>query len=52
MTERTLSRRSFLAGSAAVAAVAAGSGSVSFSNWERAQADEWPDEKPGHSLCS
>ena len=52
MTERTLSRRSFLAGSAAVAAVAAGSGYVSFSNWERAQADEWPEEKPVHSLCN
>lgn len=52
MTERTLSRRSFLAGSAAVAAVAAGSGYVSFSNWERAQADERPEEKPVHSLCN
>ena len=52
MTERTLSRRSFLAGSAAVAAVAAGSGYLSFSAWERAQADEWPEEKPVHSLCN
>ncbi len=40
MSENAITRRSFLAGSAGVAAVAAGAGFVSFKSWERASADE------------
>lgn len=39
MTENNLTRRSFLAGSAGVAAAAAGAGFLNFGAWERAEAD-------------
>lgn len=55
MSENAITRRSFLAGSAGVAALAAGAGFMSFDAWEQAHADDTVDEgetKTVHSLCN
>ena len=52
MTETTITRRSFLAASAGVAAVAATSGFVGFSAWEAEQAHAAGEKKAVHSLCN
>ena len=55
MSENAITRRSFLAGSAGVAALAATSGYLSFSAWEQAHADDEAksrDTKTVHSLCN
>ena len=41
MSENAITRRSFLAGSAGVAAVVAGAGFLSFGSWEQAMAAGW-----------
>ena len=47
MSENAITRRSFLAGSAGVAAVAAGAGFLSFNAWEQADArGKTKDGKP------
>ncbi len=53
MTEHAISRRSFLARSAGVGAVAAGAGFLGFSAWDQARAEE-PAAQPKtvHSLCN
>ena len=43
MSENAITRRSFLAGSAGVAAVAAGAGFMSFGAWEQADASGTKD---------
>lgn len=55
MSEHALTRRSFLAGSAGVAAVAAAGGFMGFGAWQQAVAQE--EESPGrtevvHTLCN
>lgn len=52
MTENSITRRSFLARSAGVAAVAAGSGFLGFSAWEAEQAHAAGEKKAVHSLCN
>lgn len=53
MLDTSLTRRSFIAGSAGVAAVAAGGGFASFSAWEKAHAAEGAEEeKAGYSYCN
>ena len=52
MTEISITRRSFLARSAGVAAVAAGSGFLGFSAWEAEQAHAAGEKKAVHSLCN
>ena len=53
MSENAITRRSFLAGSAGVAAVAAGAGFMSFGSWEQAHAAGWRREvSTAHSLCN
>ncbi len=55
MSENALTRRGFLAGSAAVAAAAAGAGYVGFDSWKQAvAADEQSggETKTVHSLCN
>lgn len=52
MTENSITRRSFLAASAGVAAVAAGSGILGFSAWEAEQAHAAGEKKAVHSLCN
>ena len=54
MSENAITRRSFLAGSAGVAAVAAGAGFLSFNAWEQAAAGETKDidAQTAHSLCN
>ena len=53
MSENAITRRSFLAGSAGVAAVAAGAGFLSFGSWEQAHAAGWAREtSTAHSLCN
>lgn len=55
MSENAITRRSFLAGSAGVAALTAASGYVSFSAWEQAHADDAApvgETKTVHTLCN
>lgn len=53
MSENAITRRSFLAGSAGVAAVVAGAGFLSFGSWEQAMAAGWAREtSTAHSLCN
>ena len=54
MSENAITRRSFLAGSAGVAAVAAGAGFLSFNAWEQAAASGTKDidAQTAHSLCN
>ena len=55
MSENAITRRSFLAGSAGVATLAATSGFMSFNAWERAHADEEAgggETKTVHTLCN
>ena len=53
MSENAITRRSFLAGSAGVAAVVAGTGFLSFGSWEQAQAAGWARAtSTAHSLCN
>ena len=52
MTDYSITRRSFLAASAGVAAVAAGSGFLGFSAWEAEQAHAAGEKKAVHSLCN
>lgn len=54
MSENAITRRSFLAGSAGVAAVAAGAGFLSFNAWEQADARGTSDidHHTAHSLCN
>ena len=54
MSENAITRRSFLAGSAGVAAVAAGAGFLSFNAWEQADARGTSDidHYTAHSLCN
>ncbi len=55
MSENAITRRSFLAGSAGVAALAATTGYVSFGAWEQAHADSTAgsgETKTVHSLCN
>ena len=53
MSENAITRRSFLAGSAGVAAVAAGAGFMSFGAWEQADASRTKDvESTAYSLCN
>ncbi len=55
MSENAITRRSFLAGSAGVATLAAASGFMSFNAWERAHADEEAgggETKTVHTLCN
>ncbi len=52
MTEKTITRRSFLAASAGAAAVAAAGGYVGFASWEHGYAASDVQEKPVHSLCN
>lgn len=54
MSEHAISRRSFLAGSAGVAAALAGSQFLSFGSWQQAQAEEAQGgpTTTAHSLCN
>ena len=53
MSENAITRRSFLVGSAGVAAVVAGTGFLSFGSWEQAQAAGWARAtSTAHSLCN
>ena len=54
MSENAITRRSFLAGSAGVAAVAAGAGFMSFGAWEQADASGTKDVEShtAYSLCN
>ena len=54
MSENNVTRRSFLAGSAGVAAVAAGAGFMSFGAWEQADASGTKDVEShtAYSLCN
>ncbi len=54
MSEKAITRRSFLAGSAGVAAAAAGAGFLSFGSWEQAVAAEGEGgvTTTAHSLCN
>ena len=53
MSEHAITRRSFLAGSAGVAAAIAGSEFLSFGSWQQAQAEEAAGSTTtAHSLCN
>lgn len=54
MSENAITRRSFLAGAAGVAAATAGAGFLSFGSWEQAAADTWDGVKSSTawSLCN
>ncbi len=53
MSEHAITRRSFLAGSAGVAAAIAGSEFLSFGSWQQAQAEEAVGSTTtAHSLCN
>ncbi|MEG1097690.1 MAG: twin-arginine translocation signal domain-containing protein, partial [Raoultibacter sp.] len=55
MSENAITRRSFLAGSAGVATLAATAGYVSFSSWEQAHADDTVTggkTETVHTLCN
>lgn len=52
MSEHAITRRSFLAGSAGVAALAAASGFASFGDWQEAYAWGGPEVSSTHTLCN